>query len=115
MPSATEIKAKLIIKHSGGKERELSINQESAVIGRWDPESGAFPEIDLTEDDPESYVSRKHARIFIKDNKYFIEDLGSANGTYFKKGIKLSQGSTHELHNGDEIIVGRIFLSFLIE
>lgn len=29
-----------------------------------------------------AYVSRKHAKIFFKDGNWYIEDLGSTNGTY---------------------------------
>jgi len=28
------------------------------------------------------YVSRRHARVFFKEGKWFIEDLNSTNGTY---------------------------------
>jgi pSer/pThr/pTyr-binding forkhead associated (FHA) protein len=31
---------------------------------------------------PSKNVSRKHARIFFRNDEYYIEDLGSTNGTY---------------------------------
>ncbi len=106
-------KAKLVIKQGGRKGHEFPLTQESMDLGRWDADSGAFPKIDLTEDDPGCRVSRKHARIFFKNNRYFIEDLGSMNGTFVNRGSKLKLGSPQELHDGDEIVVGRIFLNFL--
>ena len=114
-PTVAPVKAKLIIRHGGREGHEFPVTQESITLGRWDADSGAFPEIDLTYDDPESRVSRRHARIFLKDNKYFIEDFGSVNGTFINKGPRLNPGSPHELNSGDEIIVGRVFLSFVIE
>ena len=46
-------------------------------------------------------VSRRHAVIRMQDDKVLIEDLGSANGTFFR-GQKIDK---HELQNGDEIMV----------
>ncbi|MCR5414460.1 MAG: FHA domain-containing protein, partial [Kiritimatiellae bacterium] len=34
-------------------------------------------------------LSRKHAKIYLKDGKWFVEDLGSTNGSY-RQGQKLS-------------------------
>jgi pSer/pThr/pTyr-binding forkhead associated (FHA) protein len=46
-------------------------------------------------------VSRRHAVIRVKEDKVFLEDLGSANGTFIR-GQKIE---TCELHDGDEIVV----------
>ncbi len=113
--TASRSGAKLTIQHGGRTGYEFSITQESVTLGRWDPDSGAFPEIDLTEDDPGNYLSRKHARIFHKDNNYHIEDLGSSNGTFINKGKRLTKGSDYILQDNDEIIMGKIFLSFTLE
>ena len=114
-PTKALIRAKLVIKQDKRKGHEFPITDKPVLLGRWDTDSGSFPEIDLTEDDLESRVSRKHACIFFEGNKYFVEDLGSLNGTFINKGSRLSPGSSHELHDGDEIIIGKTFLDFLIE
>ena len=49
---------------------------EAVVLGR--PREGVHVDIDLT---PDLRVSRPHARISTADGDYWIEDLGSANGT----------------------------------
>ena len=49
---------------------------EAAVLGR--PRQGVHVDIDLS---PDLRVSRPHARISVGDGHYWIEDLGSANGT----------------------------------
>lgn len=48
---------------------------------------------------PFSYVSRKHCKIIIRDEKLFIEDLDSSNGTYLN-GAKIK---TSIVQSGDEI------------
>jgi serine/threonine-protein kinase len=108
-------KAKLTVKRVGGAGHEFVLDQTVINIGRWDADSSAFPEIDLSEDDPGNHISRRHAKIFQKEGEYFIEDMGSVNGTYINKGPRLSPGSPQKLQSGDEIIVGRTFLTFVVE
>ena len=105
--------AKLVITRGGtvGKEFVLEAAGETQV-GRWDPDGGAFPEIDLTSDDPEAKISRKHARIYIQEGEYYLEDLGSLNGTYVNRGPRLLPGSPQLLSNGDEIVMGKTFFKF---
>jgi pSer/pThr/pTyr-binding forkhead associated (FHA) protein len=45
---------------------------------------------------------------------YFIEDLGSTNGTFINRGRRLLPGDRQPLRDGDEIIVGKTFLRFHI-
>jgi len=113
--SAPSMQAKLVVMQKGEEGREFTITGEEAAIGRWDSDAGAFPDIDLSEDDPNFYISRHHARIFVKGGRYFIEDLGSTNKTVINKINKLNPHSPVELKNGDEVIVGKTFLKFVIE
>lgn len=53
------------------------------------------------------YSSQFHARLYPKDGTWFLEDLGSTNGTYLNR--QRVQG-THELHAGDQIRIGRTTL-----
>jgi pSer/pThr/pTyr-binding forkhead associated (FHA) protein len=110
--SVSENLAKLLVTQTGRLGQEFTITHESTSIGRWDADSGVFPEIDLSQDDPGSYVSRRHARIFFTDGKYFIEDAGSTNGTFINKK-RLDPTMPYELKDGDEIILGRTFFKFL--
>jgi pSer/pThr/pTyr-binding forkhead associated (FHA) protein len=82
------------------------------VIGRWDADNGVFPDIDLDSIDQEAKVSRRHARILKREGKFFVEDLGSTNGTYVNRGRRLLPGTPQQLADGDEIIVGKTFLRF---
>lgn len=51
-------------------------------------------------------VSRKHARVFKKGEQYFIEDLGSSNGTWVNFKKRGSNEATEIVHR-DIIFVGR--------
>lgn len=106
--------ARLIVERGGRVGREFPITGIETNIGRWDADSGIFPDVDLDEDDPEAKVSRRHARIVTHNSQYFIEDLGSTNGTFVNRGRRLLPGKRHMLQNGDEIIVGKTFLKFQI-
>jgi len=106
--------ARLIIERGGRIGKEFPITGIEANIGRWDADSGIFPDVDLDEDDAEAKVSRRHARIVNHNSQYFIEDLGSTNGTFVNRGRRLLPGKRHMLQNGDEIIVGKTFLKFQI-
>ena len=39
------------------------LEKDTNLIGRNDPHTGVFPEVDLTSFDPETKVSRRHARV----------------------------------------------------
>lgn len=111
---SSRVFARLIIERGGRIGKEFSLVGIEANIGRWDADSGIFPDVDLDEDDAEAKVSRRHARIVSHNSQYFIEDLGSTNGTFVNRGRRLLPGKRHMLQNGDEIIVGKTFLKFQI-
>jgi len=111
---SSRVFARLIIERGGRIGKEFPLVGIEANIGRWDADSGIFPDVDLDEDDAEAKVSRRHARIVSHNSQYFIEDLGSTNGTFVNRGRRLLPGKRHMLQNGDEIIVGKTFLKFQI-
>lgn len=94
--------------------KEFPLAAEESLIGRWDADGGIFPDVDLDQDDPEAKVSRRHARIHCLNSQYLIEDLGSTNGTFVNRGPRLLPGTRQPLKNGDEIIVGKTFLKFVL-
>jgi len=57
----------------------------------------------------EEMVSRKHARIELKDGKIHIEDLGSTNGT-FVNGERIVKGWLKE---GDRVLIGSNILKVI--
>jgi hypothetical protein len=100
--------AKLTVVRGGMVGKVFPLQLGDNLVGRWDPDSGAFPEVDLETDDPEARISRKHALIRISDT-VTIEDIGSLNGTFVNRGRRLEPGSPAALKDGDEIIVGKTF------
>jgi len=108
------VHAKLLIERGNAVSTEFPLTTDESNIGRWDADNGIFPDVDLDAYDPDSKVSRKHARIVRRDDAYFIEDLGSTNGTFVNRGRRLLPGTPQVLNEGDEIIVGKTFLRFQI-
>jgi pSer/pThr/pTyr-binding forkhead associated (FHA) protein len=83
---------------------------DDILIGREDPVSGIFPQVDLTpHGGEEGGVSRRHARLIVEGASYFIEDLDSTNYTFVNQQ-KLAPRTRHPLRDGDEIRCGRVAL-----
>ena len=58
----------------------------------------------------DTYVSQLHARIYIRDGKPFVEDLGSTNGTFLNRD-RLSK--TMPLRRGDKLQIGQTVLEIV--
>ena len=106
--------ARLVIEKGRSTGKQFMLSDVESQIGRWDADGGIFPDVDLDTDDPEAKVSRRHARITLSNGQYFLEDLGSTNGTFVNRGKRLPPGQRQALCDGDEIIVGKTFLRFHI-
>jgi hypothetical protein len=55
----------------------------------------------------DNFVSQVHARVFLRENEYWVEDLGSTNGTLMN-GRKLAGPAP--VRRGDRLQVGRTVL-----
>jgi pSer/pThr/pTyr-binding forkhead associated (FHA) protein len=55
----------------------------------------------------DSYVSQVHARLYGQDGSWFVEDLGSTNGTYLNDRRVVQPV---EVHAGDVVKVGKTVL-----
>ena len=113
------VTAQLVVVSTGDMVKPFSflINKESVLIGRTDPHTGIFPEIDLTMHDPETKVSRRHARIYRAGEQFMIEDLGSVNGTIVNSSggsIRLNVKQPRVLTPEDELRLGGTVLKFTL-
>lgn len=100
----------LVIADSGGR---IPLPETTEIlIGREDPVSGVYPDIDLTPHaGEEGGVSRQHAKLIVEGEEYFIQDLKSTNFTFVNRQ-KLTPGVRHPLKDGDEIRCGRVKMTF---
>lgn len=104
-----------LLVQPGGTELPLPADKDIYVIGREDPASGSYPEVDLVPyGGEEGGVSRRHAQITRNGPKYFIEDLNSVNYTFVNRQ-KIAVGVAHPLQDGDEVRLGRVLLRFKSE
>lgn len=95
-----------------GTAIKLDPDQDDYVIGRVDPASGSYPDVDLVPfGGEEGGVSRRHAKISRVGQGFIIKDLNSVNYTFVNKH-KIGTGMAHELKDGDEIRLGRVLLRF---
>ena len=99
-----------------------SMNSPKLVISLGPNEGKTFaltqPEHMLGRDAPADFiisapgVSRQHARLFLQEGTYSIEDMNSSNGTYLNQ--EPLTGS-HPLKHGDQIGLGQgVALTFEI-
>lgn len=112
--SAGAAHAALTIERGDEPGGKFKLVNDESIIGRWDADNGIFPDVDLDAYDADAKVSRRHAKIVRNNGTYFIEDLGSTNGTYVNRGRRLLPGNAQMLNDGDEVIVGKTFLRFQI-
>ena len=96
-----KVGAALVIRSGGGRAGEsFAVDEERISIGRT-PDAGVFLD-DVT-------VSRNHALLVHRQDGYYIDDLGSLNGTY----VNRRRIESHRLEDGDEIQIGKYKLSYL--
>ena len=90
----------LVIRSGGGRVGEsFTLEAERARIGRR-PDSDVFLD-DIT-------VSRDHALLIHRGDAWYLDDLGSLNGTY----VNRSRIESQRLEEGDEVQIGKYKLSF---
>jgi hypothetical protein len=83
---------------------ELPLNLSVIHIGK--PNEQIPPDVDVSGFPNSDIVSRVHADIRVEGDAYYIEDVGSSNGTYVNH-TPLSRGNRHRLRAGDRISLGK--------
>jgi FHA domain/Double zinc ribbon len=83
---------------------ELPTNLSVIHIGK--PNDRVPPDVDVSGFPNSEIVSRIHADIRVEADAYYIEDLGSSNGTYINN-VPLPSGNRHRLRVGDRIALGK--------
>src|SRR5687767_6389532 len=106
--------AKLVVAGTTELDASFVIQKDNNLLGRTDPHSNVFPEVDLSRFDPETKVSRRHARIWREGETFLVEDLGSVNGTVVNDSIRLAPRRPRVLDSGDKLRLGETTLHFLL-
>ncbi len=85
-----------------------------AILGRKSDKPVQAPLLDLTDYDAYRHgVSRQHAQVTVFSGRAVIQDMGSANGTWLNER-RLVPFRSYPLHNGDQVMLGRLSLTVLI-
>ncbi|MEL6440897.1 MAG: FHA domain-containing protein [Cyanobacteria bacterium J06621_8] len=83
---------------------EIPFNLDVVHIGK--PNAQIPPDVDVAGFPDSEVVSRIHADLRIEGDAYYIEDVGSSNGTYINHS-PLLKGNRHRLRTGDRIALGK--------
>ena len=96
----------------GGTELRLPADKAEIIVGREDPVSNIYPEVDLTPFGGEmGGVSRQHARLNLSGGQWTITDLNSTNYTRLD-GARLETNTATALPDGARVQFGRIAMTF---
>jgi serine phosphatase RsbU (regulator of sigma subunit)/pSer/pThr/pTyr-binding forkhead associated (FHA) protein len=90
----------LVILQGKDVGKQFPLGQQRAIIGRT-PDADVYL--------PSHVVSRRHAQIWCEDGTYFIEDLGSSNGTLLN-GKRIT--GRRPLTEGDKLMLCDFVLGF---
>jgi hypothetical protein len=108
--SPAALQARLIVE-ADNQEFDLS-GKDVITIGREDAVSNIYPDVDMTpHGGEEGGVSRLHARIFVENGQYMLEDENSTNFTFLNRQ-RLAGKTPTPLHDNDEVRFGRVLLRF---
>jgi pSer/pThr/pTyr-binding forkhead associated (FHA) protein len=88
----------VVILEGGNRGEVIPLDRAPLLIGR-----GSDAAIRLDDD----YVSTRHARIAANDDQWYVEDLGSTNGTYVGS-TRITQPTTLTL--GSQVRIGKTIL-----
>ena len=93
----------LVMFREPGGRKDFPMTDSTTTIGRKDECDIRIP---LTE------VSRRHARIAVVGDEAFLEDLGSANGTFLNNQRVETKA---KLSPGDHIVVGPVVFTVQLD
>jgi hypothetical protein len=97
-PASRPLATRLVVTEGPLKDTVVQLNGTPLLLGR-------AQDADLVLDD--DYVSGRHARLFPQGSRWFLEDLGSTNGTYVS-GSPLTR--TVAVEPGTPVRIGKTVL-----
>lgn len=94
---------------SAGLPGLVTLRQRSLLVGRPSQSRGIRPDVDCGSDPG---VSRRHCQLTTDGQRWWVEDLGSSNGTFVAAAgdplpdTPLTQGVRREIEESDRVFIG---------
>ena len=94
---------------SAGVPSVIALRSTSILVGRTSRSRGIHPDIDLANDNG---ISRRHCQLTTDGRRWWVEDLGSSNGTYVGNVVgtlpddPIPVGEKREFDDDDRIYLG---------
>lgn len=111
-PAAVGFMTGRLVVQSSNASLPLPQGRQEATLGREDPVSNIFPDVNL---DPhgghDAGVGRQHAKLVISGGQLCLVDLNSVNGSFVNRQ-KLNPNQPQPIQDGDEIRLGRLVLTY---
>ncbi len=99
----------IMIDENGSSLKSWDLGDRTSIlIGKSTKESDV--DIDLSDSEYAALVSRQHAVLNFANDSWYIEDIGSANGSGIKRAnenskLKMEKGTPYKINSGDTIYI----------
>lgn len=97
-----KVDARVVLFDPLGNRREFAIHAAATLVGRKSPSDLIIPD---------TSVSRRHCQFELRDDKLWIHDVGSRNGTF----VNRERADQVELKAGDVVTVGHAHFIVVID
>ncbi|MEO0378207.1 MAG: FHA domain-containing protein [Cyanobacteria bacterium P01_A01_bin.17] len=103
---ATQIQQPMAYLTHVRSETKLSIPLHLDIVHLGKPNERVPPDLDMSGFPDSDVVSRVHADLRLEADGYYLQDVGSANGTYVNNQA-LRTGDRYRLRTGDRVSLGK--------
>lgn len=102
-----EVEGTTEVRFRGQKTLQIRLEPGAIAIGRRDPPSGHYPDIDLQGVPDFGFTARRHARLTVERGSLFLTDVKGEGTTAINEiGNSIPRDSPTPLRHGDRIIIG---------
>ncbi|MPZ19040.1 MAG: cyclic nucleotide-binding domain-containing protein [Luteitalea sp.] len=105
----TEMPSSAVFLHEAS-ETAIPLHPQ-CTIGRVDRSTGVAPDVDLTPFDSDKTLSRRHAKVAMRPDGYYLREDEGRNGTFVNER-RLDPGVEVRLADGDRLRFGFVHVVF---